>query len=376
MMLPRLKGSLVVIALSLLGGSSSIAQDSRPRIAKGADPNDWEAYYDAGIKELDRDLRSADSAFAFASRLRPDRAEPLYARWVAFWAGDSPRFARYLSGDEKVMREPEVVQAESLRIRAFRRNPFVHQGLVMYAYDRLPGRFRDNAITRGWISLGRAELPRALSAFGQLVERDPRQYGYLRFVRASAFVNIGRLDSAVAEVTALLAQLRAADAQFLVSEYQSKELLEYALGLLHLQLGKPAAARDAFGRAVVENAAFAPAHAMLGRMVMSVRNAESAATDLKLAIDIDPADVEYILGYGRALQLAKRHEEAVAEFRKAVALEPLYAASHFALAFGLEVSGDKDGAVAAYKTFLDRAAKMDPQRATAERKLQELTHRP
>lgn len=349
-----------------------ITAQERPRIAKGADPNDWEAYYDAGVKELFRDVTAAESAFVYASRLRPDRAEPLYARWVVFWARDITKFQDYITGDEKVWRDPVVVRAESLRVRALHRNPFVHQGLVMYLYDRMPGRFRDDALTRSWISLGRGELPRALSSFGSLVERDPRKYGYLRFIRASAFVNSGRSDSALAELSALVAQLRAQDAAFLMNQYQSKELLEYASGLLYLQLGRASAAREAFGRAVVENASFAPAHAILGRMVTSSRNAESAVTDLKFAQELDPTDVEHVMGYGRALVLAKRPDEAVAAFRKAIAMEPLYAMPHLALGTALELSRDSVGAAAAYKTFLERSPASEPQRSLAERKLKEL----
>ena len=360
-----------IVALALLPQLLA-AQGERPKIARGADPNDWEAYYDAGVEELFRDVTAAEAAFVYASRLRPDRAEPLYARWIVFWARDIMKFRDYLTGEETVLREPAVVQAESLRVRALHRNPFVHQGLVMYLYDRLPGRFRDDPLTRSWISLGRGELSRALSSFAVLLEKDVRKYGYLRFIRASAFVNSAKSDSALAEITALLAQLRAQDADFLTNQYQSKELLEYASGLLYLQMGRPAAAREAFGRAVVENASFAPAHAMLGRMVTSSRNAESAVTDLKFAQDLDPLNVEHVLGYGRALILAKQPQEAVTAFRKAVEMEPLYAMPYLALANALEVSRDTTGAVAEYRKFLERSPANEPQRMLAERKLKEL----
>jgi hypothetical protein len=72
-------------------------------------------------------------------------------------------------------------------------------------------------------------------------------------------VNLRQYDSAAAQISALLAQQRAAETKVIGKGYESKELLEYAMGLLQLQRGRTPAAREAFGRAAVENAAFAPA---------------------------------------------------------------------------------------------------------------------
>src|SRR5688572_9610961 len=272
--LPDRSAWLVLVAVtSCLVVRLNAQQPELPPLANGADRNDWEAYYDAGVAVLHMDPRKADAAFAHASRIRPDRAEPLYARWIAFWALDLELFGKYIRGDEKTQRDPRVRQADSLRTRALWRNPFVHQGLILFLYDKLPGRFRDNAITRAWIALGQAELELALRRFGALIDRDPERYGYLRFVRASAFTNTNQQDSATAELTALLAQLRAADSTELVNYYESKELLEHALGLLHLHGRRVPLAQEAFGRAVAENAAFAPSHAMLGLMALAARDA-------------------------------------------------------------------------------------------------------
>ena len=363
-----MRRATVALAVAIAFAGQARAQ-TIPAIARGADPNDWEAWYDAGIQELNRDPSAAELAFIHASRLRPDRPEPLFARWITIWSRDVDLFGEYLRGDEKALRNPKVATTEALRRRALQRNPFVHQGQLMFLYDRLPGRFRDDAPTRGWIALGRAELPRALEIFGRLVERNPSRYGGLRFVRASAFVNIGRLDSAAAELSALLEQLRGQEAKELVSFYESKELLEYAIGLLHLQGGRVSQARDAFGRAVVENAAFAPAHAMLGTLAMTPRSIDDAIIELELALQIDSTDVQHVLQYARALTIAKRFDDAVKQARKAVALEPLYAAPYLLLATALEQSSDTVGAMEQYGEFLARSAKSDPQRSLAEKKL-------
>ena len=185
-------------------------------------------------------------------------------------------------------------------------------------------------------------------------------------------MNSGKPDSAAAEIAALLAQLRAEDAKSLGNGYESKELLEYAMGLLELRRGRTKAAHDAFGRAAVENAAFSPAHAMLGEMALTAHDGATALLEYGLATETDSSDVEYIAGLGRAYQVTNHGSDAVAQFRRAVALEPMYASPYVLLGSALQDTGDKTGAVAAYSKFLMHATQSDYRRADIERKIQAL----
>ena len=347
----------------------------RPSLPRDKDPNDWEAYYDLGVEQLQHNSDRAEAAFAWASHLRPDRPEPLYGQWLAFHLRDIRRYERYLDDDEKTLRDPGVVRADSLRAAAFRRNPFVHQGLIVLLWDQLPGRWPDDALTRAWLSLGRANLAHAADEFGVLIRHDPERYGCLRLVRASALVTLHQFDSAAAEVSARLAEERAEDEKRLGQGYESKELLEYALGLLQLNLRNAAAAREAFGRATVENAGFAPAHAMLGQLAVVAGDTATALLEFGLAAETDPTDVEIRIGYGKALRLAGRPDDAAAQFRKAVELEPLYAEPILNLAVALEEAGDRSGASAAYGQFLTRSMQSDSRRSAVERRLQVLMAR-
>jgi predicted Zn-dependent protease len=261
------------------------------------------------------------------------------------------------------------VRAESLRALAYRRNPFVHEGLIVFVWDQLPGQWRDDPLTRAWIFLGQAKLQQALDLFGNVIRREPEKYGYLRFVRASAFVNTGHADSAAAEISTLLAQLRTEDTKTLGNGYESKELVEYAMGLLQLQLRHPAAAREAFGRATVENAAFAPAHAALAEMAIAANDTATALLESGLARETDPNDVLFTVLRARVLRQALRHEEAAAEFRKAIAMEPLYAEPYYLLGVTLEEFGDRAGAAEAYAQFLAHASRYEPRRGAVELRL-------
>jgi tetratricopeptide (TPR) repeat protein len=358
-------GAALLLAFVAFAG----ARAQRPKLPDDKDPNDWQEYYDDGVTLLRSSANRAQQRFEYAAHLRPDRAEPIFGQWITFWAHDIGRFEHYLSDDERTLRDPLVIRAESLRALAFRRNPLLHQGLVVVLYDQLPGRWQDDPITRGWIFLGEAKLQLAIERFGDAIRRDPERYGYLRFERASAFVNTGHADSAATEVAALLAQLRAEDAKTLGNGYESKELLEYALGLLELQLHHTPAAREALGRATVENAAFAPAHAMLAEMALTTNDTATALLEYGLATETEPNDVVLIVGHAKALRQARRRIEAAAEFRKAIAMEPLYAEPYYLLGGTLEELGDKPGAVEAYTQFLAHATRYDPRRGSIELKL-------
>ena len=367
---------------ALLGGATLLTlvaalpyaqkNPDRPRVQRGADPNDWEAYYDMGIELLQNNRGAeAEAAFFWASRVRPDRAEPLYARFIAFWVRDSrnfDKFGDYLRDDERVLRDPQVQRADLLRYAALRRSPFVHQGLLMFLFARLPGRWKDDQLTAGWIALGEGKLSIALERFGRLVAADQKKYGYLRFVRASAFANSAQFDSAAGQLSSLLTQLRGEDDKTTGSMYQSKELLEFALGLLHEAMRRPTAAKEAFGRAVAENAAFSPAHAALGRMAIAARDSSTALVEFGLAVETEPDDVVLRIGYGQALMLARRPKDAAAQFQKAVELEPYYAEPVFLLATALEETGDAASAKQRFGQFLELASRSDPHRAEAERK--------
>jgi tetratricopeptide (TPR) repeat protein len=368
----RFRFRLVFLFGSLAAQGLGAQAAQRPKLPKDADPNDWGAYFDLGVAKLQRQPNAASDAFYWASRLNPSRAEPLFARYVSFWAKDIEKFGRFLQDDEEVLRDPKVLQAVDLRSTALARNPFVHQGLVMALYDALPGRFRESVITTAWIYYGRADLPHALERFAVAIDRDPKKYGYARFVRASAFVNLQQYDSASAEIETLLKQLRAEDEKTVGSEYQSKEMLEYASGLLLYQRNKLAAAREAFGRSVVENASFVAAHAMLGEMAMSSRDTATALLEYGTTIQIDSSDVMMRIGYGRALVAARRPADAAVQFRKAVELEPYYAESYYLLALALEASGAKPAAADAYRQFLNATTLGDFRREKAQGKIAEL----
>jgi len=343
---------LVAGAAPALGAQHPFA---RPRLAAAADTNSWEAYFDLGVALLRRRPDEAEAAFYWASRLNPERAEPLFGRWVAFHLLDQKRWTDYLDEREKVRSAPDVLAHDSLRLAAMARNPFVHRGLEIILYDELPGRWRQDDLSLGWIAYAKPDFPDALRHFARAVRHDPRRYARVRALRAQAFVAQRQFDSAQAEMLALAAELERRDAERTVAAYESKEFLHYASGLLYAIRGQPEQAREALRSAVVENLAFYPAQLWLGDLALNGGDPAAAAHDYEEALVVGSKDAVLQYHYGLALAGLGRHQEAAAALRRAVELEAWYAAPWLELGRALERTGDAGAARGAYETYVGRA---------------------
>ncbi len=123
----RLLLGVTLTAAPLLG-------QERPPLARGQDPNDWASYYERGTRELDRPPGVAETYFAYAARLDPSVAEPLLGRYAAWW-----RFRPWLRNylwQEKPSNTDSTRLTEDWLAEADLRNPFVHQGLLLWTLPK------------------------------------------------------------------------------------------------------------------------------------------------------------------------------------------------------------------------------------------------
>lgn len=345
----------LLLALAVPAAAQPGDMPARPQLPRGADPNDWESYFDLGVSLEPRMPGRAEAAFNWAARLDPSRAEPLFALWAATHFRDINRFERYLDEEERVLAHPAVVRADSLRWRAFLRNPFVHRGLEALLYDQLGGRFRTDAGTRAWLSYAAGDLPRAADEFSRIAHRRTRY----RFWAALSNVAAGRLPVGAAHLDTLLKQARAEEDTRLIRADESKEMYEYAAALLHRARRNPAGARTALERALVENAAFYPARVQLAEMALSAGRNGAAVEEMAQALEMAPDDGYTRFRYGVALLAAGRASDAAEAFVRAAELEPHYAEIDLHLGAALAQAGDSAGAAAAYRRFIERAPRRD-----------------
>ncbi len=333
----------------------------RPRLAGGADRNDWQAFFDRGVEVLRRYPNHADSLFSWAHRLDPSRAEPLFARWVAFWMKDLNRFERYLDDDARELDAPEVLALDTLYLRALHRNPFVPHQLLVLLYDQLPGDWDQNPVTRGWLAYSKRQYTLAASYFRQLTRTNTDEYVWMHYARALTFVGMQAFDSANAEMVALLSSRRARADTLPSRSYESLEVINYGIALLHLAQGHPDSARQFFQHAVEENLAFFPAHVELGELALGRFSREIAERDFRQAAELAPNEAWIQHRYGVALLRLGRAVDALAPLERAIALEPWYAEPYLMLGRAWEAAGDKAAAAKAYAQYLERAPRRESQ---------------
>jgi len=346
--------ALLLPAFCVLPATAQQQPPLRPSLPKGADPNDWEAYYSYGVDNIMRAPSKSDAAFYWATRLDPTRAEPIYGRWVAFWMNDISEFPDYLDASPRVLQDPAVIASDSIRYRAAERNPLVNRALQVLLYQKSSVNLMNNAWNRAWIAYASGFYPRALEYFTAAVRAEPDSLGY-RFEVALVYSQIGQYDSATAVLRELVRLMEQSDRKRLVYVYESKEMYQYALGLLEAARGHLGAAREAQEKALQENLAFAPAHAALGQLATARHDRDGAVNEYRLAVELAPNDPVFILRYADALLRADQPQDALPHLKKVVQLEPYYAEGYVTLAATYAALSDTANAITAYNDYLKRA---------------------
>ncbi len=331
-----------------------------PKIDKNHDPNDWESYYDIGVDQLSRMAGKADAAFYWAGRHDPTRAEPIFGRWVAFWMANVGEWPDYLDGSTMVLDKHEVIAADSVRYRAWERNPFVNEALMALLDQKaFSGGYAPDLLSQGWVNYVNQRYPDAIAGFTAALGDGKKGRYRIHFEIALVYTQMSRYDSASRHMEQLLDAMRSDDRKHIVYLYNSKEMFEYALGLLYAAQGKFADAREAQSRALEENLGFAPAHAELARLALMRADNKTAAEEYAQAVELAPADGALRYWYGKALLRAKRTEEGAEQLRTAVRLEPYFADPYLSLGAAYDTQNDTTKAIAAYTEFAKRA----PRRA-------------
>ncbi|MBV9109153.1 MAG: tetratricopeptide repeat protein [Gemmatimonadetes bacterium] len=357
-----------VAAAILLAMSSATAQQ-RPALPTNADPNDWNSYFDRGVDLLKgHEVRAADDMFAWAARLDPSRAEPLYARFVAFHMLDVRRFGDYLRDDERTLRDPGVHAADSLQLEALVRNPFVHRGLVALAYDQLPGEWGSDAYTHAFLEYANGDMAGAARDMDQLVRRHPRDWRG-RHDLAISLVYLRRYGEAREQLDSVLAVLRRADERRVQHVYESKDMLVYAIGMLELAQNRHDDARDAFAQAVLEDASQWYVHRGLAMALVAGGHPADALPEYRTALELAGEHPVLLSEYGRALYAAGQYPAAVEQLKKLVVIDPEWADAWLALGNAQACAGDNAAAVQAFDAYLARAPRTDAETAGRVRAL-------
>ena len=363
-----MRRSLLVLSALCLTATAAAAQKvpKRPELFAGADTNSWFTYYQAGLSNLRRRPDLAADDFYWAERLNPGAPEPLYAGWVAYWKRRPDRFWDYIAGKRFVVESKEVQHIDSLRLKALQRNPMMYQGLWIELFeDQGPLNMSLDPAMQGIVAYAHGNPMKAAERLGEAVKsKDNRSF---RYDRALALYQIAQYDTAANELQILLDEMKKREEKKLVRMYESKQMYEYAIGILMLAKGDTTAAREALGKALTEDLAFAPAHVELAHLAAATGDTATAVQELSQAVELDSTDVIAHYELGVSLMMQNKTEDAKVHLRKAIALEPYFAQPYFPLAYILEFDENNKEAAEMYLAYAARATRAEEQRANTAR---------
>lgn len=369
----------------------------RPALTAGADTNDARAYMQLAEQRLTQRPREAADAYFWAFQLNPSLSDALYGRYTALLLSSPTRLVNYMDGDRRTLRNPEVMAMDSLYFRALTMDPFLyrrHEAHVFRMYiERWVRQELDNSggmsipeseiqrmvaeyllragpYTRAREAYARGRFPDALRLYADAIAQARRK-SWLRSERARLHAHLRDYPAALAEMTQAVDEMRREDERDIVYLYESKALLEHAIGTLNERLGNLPAAREAYGRALTEQITFYPAHVRLATLALAEGDTTGALAEFQLAAETS-AEPSVLYVYGAVLAQMGRFDEAAAQFTRAMESAPHYADPYFGTAMVHDAQGKGTEALQAYRGFLDRATRGHTRRAHAEQRLQAL----
>jgi serine/threonine-protein kinase len=197
-----------------------------------------------------------------------------------------------------------------------------------------------------WSKRGGENLRQAIGFYEQAIARDPK-YALAYAGLAEAYVLLPGYTATApqdAYPTAKAAALKALQLDEKLAEAHT------ALGLL-LCIGDldMAGSISEFQRAIALNPNYATAHHWYGNgPLLALGRFEEAIAEGKRAIELDPLSPIINADLGKNLYNARRYDEAIAQLRKTLEIDPTFYYAHFNLGIALQLKGDVPAAIAEY----------------------------
>ena len=198
-----------------------------------------------------------------------------------------------------------------------------------------------------WEKRSGDNIPKAIAFYEQAIARDPN-YALAYAGLSSAYVilpfwaGVDRLDASSKAKDAALKALR----------------LDPNLAEAHLALGKvlffseidlPGALRE-YQRAIELQPNDATAHHWLSNDALAALGRfEEAIAQGKRAVELDPLSPVINTDLGTTFYYAHRYEESARQLRKTLEIDPTFFYAHFNLGIALQAAGDLSGALAEYE---------------------------
>ena len=191
------------------------------------------------------------------------------------------------------------------------------------------------------------DFNRAIPYFQQAIDKDPN-YALAYSGLADCYTLLAH--SGVVPPKDLTPQAKAAATKALA--------LDNTLAEAHASLGEITfyydwdfgAAEREFRQAIELNPNYATAHQWLAEQSSALGRHDEALAEIRRALELDPLSLIINLSYGYILINARRYDEAIEQLHKTIEMDPNFRSTHGNLARAYEAKGMYDQAVAEYLT--------------------------
>src|SRR4026207_1762864 len=208
-----------------------------------------------------------------------------------------------------------------------------------------------------WGKRGGDNIRQAIAFYEQAIVRDPnyaRAYAGL----AEAYVILPIYTDASAREA--YAKAKAAALKALQLDDKLAEAHNALAMVLFLYLDIAGSIPE-FQRAIALNPNYATAHHWYGfNPLATLGRFDEAIAESKRAVELDPLSPVINSDLGSNLMVARRYDEAIAQLRKTLEIDPTFSLAHGALGEALQFKGDLPGAIAEYTKAQELAA--EPRR--------------
>jgi eukaryotic-like serine/threonine-protein kinase len=190
-------------------------------------------------------------------------------------------------------------------------------------------------------------IPKAIAFYGQAIARDPKYaLGYAGLAEAYAILPAYTGTAAQdAYPKAKAAAVKALQLDDKLAEAHTALAMILCVGDLDM-----AGSVSEFQRAIALNPNYATAHHWYGNgPLLALGRFEEAIAEAKRAIELDPFSPIINADLGMDLFCARRYDQAIAQLRKTLEIDPTFYYAHYFLGMALQLKGDLPGAIAEYK---------------------------
>src|SRR5438128_1764051 len=196
-----------------------------------------------------------------------------------------------------------------------------------------------------WGKRGGDNIRQAIGFYEQAIVRDPN-YAPAYAALAEAYVILPIYTDASAREA--YAKAKAAALKALQLDDKLAEAHNALAMVLFLYLDIAGSIPE-FQRAIALNPNYATAHHWYGfNPLATLGRFDEAIAESKRAVELDPLSPVINSDLGSNLMVARRYDEAIAQLRKTLEIDPTFSLAHGALGEALQFKGDLPGAIAEY----------------------------